>query len=205
MPFHKGYYAVDVSFYFAVTVELSVRTALQTLTGLAIYNKRVVLFGGDGCVRNFASDDDFVECLSENDVSYCVPRATLQTSNPIPLSARIINCRDGNCPAVCGVIPECVRNYFGATFVNPTDRYVAVTIGMFSITQIVRNVQILIPSYDYCIPRRECNPKPTDPCEAFSKIDFPTDAFFPSNSQRQSDVDVNEFDIGNFECDCDKN
>ena len=49
-----------------------------------------------------------------------------------------------------------------------------VTIGIFTITRLERDVQIMIPSYDFCVPRKECPSAPDDPCEVFSKIDFPT-------------------------------
>jgi hypothetical protein len=56
---------------------------------------------------------------------------------------------------------------------------VFVTIGLFSIVQVVRNVQMLIPAYDFCIPSKECTPASDNPCEMFKRIDFPTDSFFP--------------------------
>ena len=56
----------------------------------------------------------------------------------------------------------------------------AEAIGLFIIVQIVRNVQMLIPTYDFCIPEKECTASSSDsPCDVFSRIDFPTDEFFP--------------------------
>ena len=54
-----------------------------------------------------------------------------------------------------------------------------VTIGLFIIVQMVRNVQMLIPAYDFCVPEKECVASSDNPCELFRRIDFPTDQFFP--------------------------
>jgi hypothetical protein len=94
------------------------------------------------------------------------------------LSAKLVNYHKIE-PFPCGAVPRCVMDYFGCDFANPTSRQIQVTIGIFTITQLQRNVQLMIPSYDFCIPRKECASKTDDPCEVFSKIEFPTDSFFP--------------------------
>ena len=53
------------------------------------------------------------------------------------------------------------------------------TIGMFTIVQIERNVQMLIPAYDFCIPEKECVTTSDNPCEMFNRLEFPTNEFFP--------------------------
>ena len=55
----------------------------------------------------------------------------------------------------------------------------AEVIGLFIIVQIVRNVQMLIPAYDFCIPEKECVTSSDNPCELFRRIEFPTNEFFP--------------------------
>ena len=40
---------------------------------------------------------------------------------------------------------------------------------------------MLIPAYDFCIPRKECVTSSDNPCEMFSKMEFPTNEFFPPN------------------------
>ena len=54
-----------------------------------------------------------------------------------------------------------------------------VTIGLFIIVQMVCNVQMLIPAYDFCVPEKECVASSDNPCELFRRIDFPTSEFFP--------------------------
>ena len=61
------------------------------------------------------------------------------------------------------------------------NRTLYVTLGMFSIVQLMRQVQVMIPVYDFCVPKNESDAAvvDSDPCEIFSKVDFPTDDFFP--------------------------
>ena len=60
-----------------------------------------------------------------------------------------------------------------------SSRAILVTLGLFSIIQLERDVQMLIPAYDYCIPQRECDCNTQNPCDTFQNIDFPVDEFFP--------------------------
>ena len=62
-----------------------------------------------------------------------------------------------------------------------------VTLGLFSIVQMERDVQMTVPAYDFCIPDRECDCNTDSPCETFSKIDFPVDEFFPREKECSCD------------------
>ena len=54
------------------------------------------------------------------------------------------------------MIPDCIASRYGGAFeTTPQKNTVYVTIGLFTIVQIVRNVQMLIPAYDFA---PECNP-----------------------------------------------
>lgn len=202
VAFHRGFYAVDTMYYFAVTVDVYIASNAipSTISGLAMYGKRVVLYGSDGSVKTFASDDEVVcdknDCACSCDCSNNLPRATVQISNPMALSAKIDDCRKCGCAMPCAAIPECVKRYFGCDLVHPKHKAVVATIGIFTITQLERNVQIMIPSYDFCVPRKECAAKTDDPCEVFSKIEFPTDSFFPPKAGEC------EKDTKPFECEC---
>ncbi|MCQ2514623.1 MAG: hypothetical protein MJ089_06010 [Ruminococcus sp.] len=206
VAFHRGFYAVNMMFYFAVTCDIytTAATIPSTITGLATYGKRVVLYGSDGCVKTFSSDTP-IECASADDdcncsCSVCVPKATVQISDPMALSAKLVKCHGCGCNEICGAVPDCVTAYFGGVIVQPTVKYVSATIGIFTITQLIRNVQLLIPSYDFCVPRKECSARTDDPCEVFSKIEFPTDSFFPPNVGEKCNMPENP-----FECSCNGN
>ena len=58
-------------------------------------------------------------------------------------------------------------------------RQLLVSLGQFSIIRLERDVQLLIPAYDFCMPQAECPGDPQDPCTLFQSFRFPTDAFFP--------------------------
>ena len=176
----------------------------ETVTGLAMYGKRVVLYGGDGCVKSFSSDKDVVCDTSDSDCPckypYCLPRATVQISNPMALSANLQDYNNANPITVCRTFPNCVIDYLDGEPAQPETQRVLVTIGIFTITRLERDVQIMIPSYDFCVPRKECPSAPDDPCEVFSKIDFPTDSFFPPNAIHRGDRDSSH--TSSFKCGC---
>ena len=56
---------------------------------------------------------------------------------------------------------------------------VYITLGLFTIVQLQRKVQMMIPAYDFCIPDKESEYSTGDPCEMFKKIQFPMEDFFP--------------------------
>ena len=188
-PFNRGCYSVDVTFFFKVTVEVySIASAPPaTLCGFATFSKKCILYGGDGSVHVYSSeyraDHDDAQLIPTN----TNPRAKIQVAEPLCLDAKL--CRPCDCCApccdCCGPIPRCVRRAFAEEFpadfgdAQKCEKAVAVTIGIFTIIQLERDVQMLIPAYDFCIPQKECSCDTDDPCEAFRKICFPVDAFFP--------------------------
>lgn len=177
VPFNKGFYSVDMTFFFDIKLDLfkTPGCAPEQVCGLAIFSKRVILFGSDGNVKVFTSE---YGCDSAEACSLCLPRVTVQVANPIALSAKLTN--GGGCCVPCSV-PECVCNCLCGEPTANGEKSVKVSIGLFSIVQIERNVQVLVHSYDFCIPKKECTNSTDNPCEVFSRLDFPTDQFFPPN------------------------
>ena len=52
-----------------------------------------------------------------------------------------------------------------------------------------RNVQILVPACNYCVPTKECIVSTEDnPCDIFNSIEFPTDEFFPPQLQQNTTI-----------------
>ena len=193
VPFNKGFYSVDITFFFSVTLDLY-STAGGTPTqvqGTAMYNKKVILFGSDGSVKVFSteygSDPAEAQTLS-------LPRVNVQVATPIALSAKICPCSVVN--SLSCSVPQCVCNCVGGEPTDDGTRCVVVTLGLFSIVQIERNVQILVHSYDFCIPKKECKSSTDNPCEVFSRLDFPKDQFFPPN------ICDTKGDNSSFSCGC---
>ena len=62
------------------------------------------------------------------------------------------------------------------------ERYLTVSLGIFSVIRIVRSAQYLIQATEYCIPEKECVPvEEDDPCRVFRSMPFPTGEFCGQN------------------------
>lgn len=179
IPFNRGYYSIDMTFFFDVSVELFGGTAIgcERVNGISVFNKKAILYGSEGSAKMFSSDT----CEESACQGNCnLPKATVQVAKPVALSVKLCEgcCHCGYEP--CCVIPECIASQYGGSFeMSPQKNTVFVTIGLFTIVQIIRNVQMLIPAFDFCVPEKECVASSDNPCELFRKIDFPTDEFFP--------------------------
>ena len=180
IPFNRGYYSIDLTFFFDVSLDLYGGSIIgsERVNGIAVFNKKVILFGSEGNVKMFSSDLNCDEVDAQLTSGRVLPKATVQVAEPIGLSARICDRPMGCCDACCR-IPDSICQRFGGQFETNTCRNVYVTIGVFTIVQIVRNVQMLIPAYDFCIPEKECVTTSDNPCDMFRRIEFPTDEFFP--------------------------
>lgn len=180
VPFNKGCYSVDITFFFKIRFDVFMSSGCETekVCGLATFSKKCVLFGGEGSVKTFSSEfhddrnDEQLPCVET------VPRAKVQTVDPIVLDSSLCCENDCCCECTCK-IPCSVANCFDGDFCPNNGNTVTVTLGLFTIVQLERDVQILIPSYDFCIPRKECCIDTEDPCDSFKKIKFPTNEFFP--------------------------
>ncbi len=190
IPFNKGFYSVDMTFFFDVGLELfsSPVCTSRDVNGVSVFNKKVILYGSEGNVKIFSSDDCDKCCDKYHDTccegSDGAPRATVQVAEPIALSAKLcqananFGCGDNCCP-----VPEGICSRFGGNFERVSCKNaVYVTIGMFMIVQLMRNTQMLIPAYDFCIPNKECITSSDNPCEIFKQIEFPVDEFFPPSA-----------------------
>lgn len=196
VPFHRGFYSVDMTFFFEVELEAFMAPAAMPMCikGLSIFDKRAILYGSEGNVKVFSSDF----CMDDSDIqnapSKNLPKASVQVAKPIGLHATLKE-RCKPCTPCCR-IPKPINTRFGGEFSPEGEKNVFVTIGVFTIVQIERSVQMLIPAYDFCVPEKECVTSSDDPCEMFSRIDFPTEEFFPPK--------VTDLDDENRGCGCKK-
>ncbi|MBQ9936696.1 MAG: hypothetical protein IJO86_00030 [Oscillospiraceae bacterium] len=185
VPFNKGFYSVDMTYYFEVTCEVTTpMVPTQTVSGVATAQKKAILFGSEGNVRTFSTNS--VTPINNNNNK---PIARVQVVDPICLSSELVNSDE---IITNPEVPDCICSYFKTNCFgrnadapspiptqNQKDLYV--TLGLFSIVQLERRAAMLIPCYDFCIPDKDCSYTPSvdSPCELFSKINFPTDEFFP--------------------------
>lgn len=183
VPFNKGFYSVDMTFYFLVTLDavVSPLTPAVKVEGISVFSKKVILYGSEGNVNMFTSDKITTNvtrhgcCFDGNNI----PKATLNVVNPICLACKICDAPD--CVReISFSCPDVVSKIFDDEFdrVCPR-RIVCISIGLFSIVQLERTVQMMVPIYDYCLPEKECISTSDDPCEIFKKIKFPVNEFFP--------------------------
>ncbi|MEG1964640.1 MAG: hypothetical protein RR064_00690 [Oscillospiraceae bacterium] len=187
IAFNKGFYSVDITFFFEV--KLSVYTAPLippiTIRGLSIFSKKVILYGSEGNVRTFSSDQVCVHQKPNNNM----PLATVQCVDPVCLAVKLVEKCDCSCDPCCE-IPQCVCGCFEGDFGHccETKKHICVTLGLFTIVQLERHVQIMVPAYDFCVPDKESvTSSCDDPCELFKKIKFPIDAFFPPKMEDLTD------------------
>ena len=160
-------------------------TRPETLCGLAVFSKRVILYGGTGCAKVFTSQTRLRELDKETLLSEDVPQAVVEVLDPMVLSAKVVElCDCCRCEPSTGDIPGCIASCFDSELVfTGESKRLMVTIGQFSTIRLERDAQLQLPELSYCIPQKACCDEPgcaEDPCELFGKIDFPTEAFFPS-------------------------
>ena len=175
LSFNRGYYTVDVTYYYKITGETS--PGNLPISGLAVFDKRVMLFGSEGCVKSFSSDSIG---MGQNN---CSPIGVVEAVDPLALSMKIT---DAECFMHSDLeqrtIPTDILSQFNESLVlTDTAKRLYVTLGQFSIIRLERDTQLLIPAYDYCMPDKECEgcgPN-DDPCTMFSQIRFPVEEFFP--------------------------
>ena len=184
VSFNKGYYACDLTFYFLIDLDVysPAPSAPTTVRGVTSFTKRVILFGSEGSAKIFSNavtrENDFDRQLNEKNN---MPRVVVQAVDPVALDVKFCELRNCCEPQIC--FPECVCNYMGHNLkcdCSDGTMAVYVTLGLFTIVQLIRNVQMLVPVYDFCIPTKECGSiDDRQPCDVFRNIKFPMSDFFP--------------------------
>ena len=177
ISFNRGYFTVDVTYFYKVTGETF--PGGIPITGLAVFDKRVILYGSEGSVKTFSSAGDICSGLSGMRET---PIAVVEAVDPIALNLRI-----GDIPSCADTelrsIPEAILEALGEA-VNLTNngRQLFVTLGQFSIIRLERDAQLAVDAESF-YPVRECvGSSDDDPCTLFSRVSFPVDEFFPPDT-----------------------
>ena len=188
MQFNTGHYTVDITYYYRIIVDAVLcGTRPCTICGLAVFSKRVILCGGEGSAKSFSSRM-VVDGLDQQQLMRCsTPEAVVEVIDPMILSTRAVDVCNCNCSCndnTCLDLPQFICCCFdGDLVLSGENRRLYVTIGQFSIIRMERDTQLRIPSYNYCIPTKDCSAtgSSTDesPCDMFSRIQFPVSSFFP--------------------------
>ena len=177
ISFNRGYYTVDCTYFYRVTGETF--PSGQSVQGLAVFDKRVMLFGSEGSAMTFVSDDASPKVAGED-----LPVAVLTAVDPIALQMKVVEAEAQPGEKETVVIPDFIADAFPEPLLlTDAGRRWLVTLGQFSIVRLERDTQLLIPAYDYSMPEKDCpGSTPDDPCELFSRIQFPMEEFFPPDT-----------------------
>ena len=186
--FNRGFYTVDVRYYYRVTAEAFVGAARPVeISGLCVFDKRVILFGSEGNAKIFSSQTS-LEAMDEQLLRQSnLPTAVVEVVDPIVLNMKLVDvCECRPCDCELSDIPPCICNCFGCELCCGSEgKRIYVTLGQFSIIRLERDSQLLIPVYDYCLPEKECTCGgcgEEDPCEIFRHVKFPVNEFFPPSA-----------------------
>lgn len=189
--FNRGFFTVDVRYFYRITADAFVGAARPVeVCGLAVFDKRAILFGSEGGAKVFSSQSgENFTCSGDRSL----PTAHVEAVDPIILNMRLVDVCDCR-PADCSIteIPLCISEAFGDDLMQSGDVHrLYVTLGQFSIIRLERDTHLLMPVYDYCMPEKECTCGsecvPEDPCEVFRQVKFPVNEFFPPNSLTPSE------------------
>ena len=188
ISFNRGFYTVDVRYFYRITADAFVGAARPVeVCGLAVFDKRVILFGSEGTSKTFSS-----ETVMEGGDIPTLPRANQPTAvveavDPLVLGLKLVDpCECRPCDCELTDVPPCICACFGSElcFCGEGKR-LYVSLGQFSLIRLERDTQLLIPVYDYCMPEKECTCDgggcEDDPCEIFRHVKFPVNEFFPPN------------------------
>ncbi|MBE6701821.1 MAG: hypothetical protein E7585_00195 [Ruminococcaceae bacterium] len=205
IQFNRGFYAVTIKFYVSLVFEVCVPMGQsQEFEGVAVLEKRVVLYGGESNVSVFRSSASDGYCAIPEPV--CCgknhPEAVVEVVEPIVLGARIVNtCSECRCCCGCSDIPVLVTDSLNGTLVddgNRDGRFLTVSLGLFSVVRLVREGQLLVQGAEFCLPDKECcEPSEEDPCGTFRKMPFPAAEFCPITAPVNSNALGNGHGNGN--------
>ncbi|MBO7274020.1 MAG: hypothetical protein J6V22_04115 [Clostridia bacterium] len=189
--FNRGFYSVNIRFYVILVFEACVCVGRsQEIEGITVLEKRVILYGGESNVSVFKSHgvgENFCGCTPQESDEENEPTAIVEVVSPVILGTRIVE-RVSECKCCCccheSDIPKPVLSCleaplcFGGGNDRDGERYLTVSLGIFSVIRIVRSAQYLIQATEYCIPEKECVPvEEDDPCRVFRSMPFPTGEF----------------------------
>ena len=182
IAYNPGHFTADLSFFYRISGEaISGLTRPTPLEGLAVFSKRIALYGGRSQTRVFTSSDN--ELLPDALYQPRTPDGVVEAVDPMVLSSRVGEAQEGP-GSVIPEIPQAVRALFPEEPVLSGGRQLWVSLGQFSTVRLERSTQLLVPALAQPMPDRSCTDDPgtpDEPCDLFARVDFPTQAFYPGN------------------------
>ena len=183
VPFNCGFYRVTVRYYVKINGEgcLGIGRS-QCFEGIAVLEKEVILYGGEGNLVSYSSspENNFCSIGNLDTASDNAPTAIVETVEPIILGHKITECACGcGCECCCEIPTEVCGCLDGTPVMTDNGMRLYVSFGIFSVIRIVRPAQLLIQATDYSVPDKECTPARNDenPCALFRTMAFPVNQF----------------------------
>ena len=143
---NRGFYTIDVRYFYKITGEAyTLSNKITDVSGLAIFDKRVILFGSEGNAKIFTSDAVLGGLDPQALEKTNLPTAVVEAVDPIVLNIKVVD----TCPPCCC---ECdvydVPDFIAQSFESPlvfdcTERRIYVTLGQFSISRLEGDAQLL--------------------------------------------------------------
>ena len=187
VPFNRGFYQLNIKTYVKLTFEACISHGnIQEFDGIAVVEKKVILYGSEGNVNVFKSEQGISGFCNHNlcdcNKSKNAPRAVFETVDPVVLGVKVIEPRVFPCCCCCCIddIPDYVYNSVNGKLCDRDDRVLTVSLGFFSIVKIERPAQLIVNATEYNIPDKECvTAEEDDPCKLFKSMSFPVGEFSP--------------------------
>ena len=184
VAFDRNHYCVDVTFFYRILADaIHGPNRPVTLTGLAVFTKRVVLCGEDSRAHIFTSETQVHGFDGPTHYHANRPTAVVEVLDPMVLSSKVTEVCECNCGEIVPQVRDSVKAMFDEELtLSGEHRRLMVTLGQFSIIRLERDAQFVVPVLENCIPTKECADTvgcAEDPCEMFSRIPFPAQQFCP--------------------------
>lgn len=187
VQFNRGFYQILIRFYVKIVCEACVNVGRpQEFEGIAVCDKKVILYGSEGNVSIFKSCPtcDFCSPMPDGSASTNLPTVVVETVDPIVLAIGTEEKKHCHCPCCCAVgeIPDNVCCFVNGALTDSFDgcKRLYVTLGFFSVIRIERPAQFLVNATEYSVPEKECvSGDVEDPCKLFEKMAFPIGEFSP--------------------------
>lgn len=186
VPFNGGFYQVTIRYYTKLYCEACACIGKpQEFEGIAVCEKKVILYGSEGNVSVFKSDP--------NESGFCavppygeekgsnLPIAVCEVASPVVLDLKVVEYTHPCCCCCCmEEIPDRISDHVNGSLVDYEEgKHLVATLGFFSVVRIERPGQYLVNAVENSIPEKECVMTTDDPCAVFRRMDFPVGEFAP--------------------------
>ena len=178
VSFNRGYYTVDVTYFYRVSGQTFPGGC--PVRGLAVFDKRVILYGSEGGVKTFSSEDTLFDRPGGSG-----PVAVVEAVDPIALNMRIGECEEEEPEPSLHPIPAEISARLGEELnLSRCGRQLYVTLGQFSMIRLEREIQLSLTHAENFLPGKECigSGGGDDPCTLFSRVRFPMEEFYPPDT-----------------------